>query len=112
MQTMALAAVVAMFLIITVRDLVARRIGAGDAWLWLALASAAATLLAFPNVAGVVARVLGFQVASNLIFTIAILALAWLVRRQAVRMSQWQNKVQDLVQELALLTAQNSDRSD
>lgn len=112
MQTFALAIAVLAFLAVSVRDLVNRRVSVGDSWLWLCLTLLAAALLAFPQASTDLAQSLGFQVASNLIFTIAVLVLAWLLRRNSVRLSSVQAKLQDVIQELALMRHSQSKHQD
>lgn len=102
MQRAVMLVVVLWFLVTTLRDFRLRRLSIGDAWLWLLAVVSAALLVAFPELAAELAQALGFNLVSNLVFTIGFVAVAWIIRRQSRRISALQRQLQTVVEELAL----------
>jgi len=98
------------FVIITVAILVAiffllraRKLKERYAILWTLVGLACLVLVAFPRLLAWVATLVGIQVASNLLFTLAILLLLGVCLQLSLEVSAQQDKIRRLAEEVAIL---------
>jgi len=101
------------FLIITVAILVSvflllrsGRLKERYAVLWALVGVACIVLVAMPKVLAVIADWVGIQVASNLLFTLAILLLLGVCLQLSLEVSSQEDKVRRLAEETAILRAE------
>lgn len=73
--------------------------------LWILIGLACLVLVALPNLLEAVAHLVGIQVASNLLFTLAILLLLGLCLQLSVQVSAQEDKIRRLAEEAAILRA-------
>lgn len=73
-----------------------------DTVFWLALSAMFIILAIFPQVASYVSRMLGFQAPVNFIFLLMIFLLLIRCFLLSIRISQLDDKIQKLVQEMAI----------
>ncbi|MDR0285254.1 MAG: DUF2304 domain-containing protein [Propionibacteriaceae bacterium] len=73
------------------------------ALLWTLIGIACLVLVTFPGALDAVAHLVGFQVGSNLLFTLAILLLMGVCLQLSLQMSAQEDKVRRLAEEAAIL---------
>jgi len=80
-----------------------RRISEKYAILWLGVGVIAIVLAAFPALLGYVARLVGVQVASNLLFALALILLLGVCIHLSLEVTRLEDRVRRLAEESALL---------
>ena len=73
--------------------------------LWVLVGLACLVLVAFPGLLQWVAHLVGIQVASNLLFTLAILLLLGICLQLSLQVSDQEDKIRRLAEEVAILRA-------
>jgi len=98
------------FCIVTVAILVSiflllrsRKLKEKYAVLWALVGIACLVLVAFPHLLSTVASLVGIQVGSNLLFTLAILLLLGICLQLSLEVSAQEDKVRRLAEEAAIL---------
>lgn len=81
-----------------------------DAVFWLFFSFSFVVLAVFPDIASLVARILGFHAASNFVFLYVIAILVLRDFTMTVKYAQLRDKFDQLVQDLALKEALYRDR--
>jgi len=74
--------------------------------LWALVGTACLVLVAFPRLLGWVAGLVGFQVGSNLLFTLAILLLLGICLQLSLEVSSQEDKLRRLAEEAAILRSE------
>lgn len=88
------------FLVVLLRT---RRLREKYAFLWIAVSVAVCVLGAFPGVAGHLARLVGVQTPSNLVFALALVVLLLVCVQLSTEMTALEEETRTLVEEVALL---------
>ncbi|MDR0848361.1 MAG: DUF2304 domain-containing protein [Propionibacteriaceae bacterium] len=83
-----------------------RKISEKYAILWLVVGLAAIVLAAYPALLGYIATAVGIQVASNLLFALAILLLVGVAMHLSLEVSRLEDRVRRLAEEAAILREQ------
>ncbi len=97
---LALAVVLVLFLVVLLRQ---RRLREKYAAIWLALAVVVVILGAFPGLAGTLARAVGVETPSNLLFAGAIVILLGVCVQLSVEVTTLEEETRTLAEEVALL---------
>jgi len=74
--------------------------------LWALVGIACLILVAFPNLLSLITSLVGIQVGSNLLFTLAILLLLGICLQLSLEVSSQEDKVRKLAEEAAILRAE------
>jgi hypothetical protein len=88
------------FLVVLLRT---RRLREKYAFLWIAVSLAVCLLGAFPDVAGHLARLVGVQTPSNLVFALALVVLLLVCVQLSTEVTSLEEETRTLVEEVALL---------
>jgi hypothetical protein len=103
-MTMILGVLLTVFVVVVVLRLVAhRQLLVKYAVLWIAVASLLSALAVFPALLERISGLLGFQVASNMLFFAAISLLLAIALQLSLEVSRVERQLQRVAEELALL---------
>ena len=112
-MTTILGVLLTVFVVVGVLRLVARRqLLVKYAVLWIAVASVLSALAIFPGLLERVSSLLGFEVASNMLFFAAIFLLLAMALQLSFEVSRVERQLQRVAEELALLGVNREPASD
>lgn len=104
-----LASIVTLFYVL--RKIRKAQLQIADALFWVFLSIVFVIMGAFPQVVYFLTRLMGFQAPVNLIFLVMIFILLLKVFSSSIKISQLENKLDSLVQEIAIDAALHEEKN-